>query len=148
MRKQFYISSPSKSRNYPPDYDFWKAFNSLLFVKDLEISLDKLLHEISDNAFEPINKILNCLRCIVFDENDYTISRIGNNAFSEIPNLSVLSFSNIWIFNISAKAFDFKKNSRQPLNINFYNCLMTESNLEEGIFSDAKQRLILDFCKN
>ncbi len=150
LREKFYISSPHQLRNYPPEYDFWKAFSSLVFIKDIEISFDRGSQEIPDNAFEPINGMLNDLQFIKlykehFDASDYHIIRIGNNAFSKIPNLSVLVFENIWISNISAKAFDFETSSTQPLNITFDRCLLRETDFKKGVFSDAKRPLNLHF---
>jgi hypothetical protein len=87
LRKQFYISSPNQLRNEPPNYNFWKAFSSLVFIKDLEISLKNGLHEIPDNAFESINGSKNDLSFVVFERNNFKITRIGNNAFSELTNL-------------------------------------------------------------
>jgi hypothetical protein len=148
LRKQFYISSPNQLRNYEPDYNFWKAFSSLEFIKDLDISLADGSHEIPDNAFEPINGPQNDLIFITFDKNNFSLSRIGSNAFSEISNLMDLSFHNIPIGTISANAFDFKNNSTQTLNINLMNCGLTETSLEEGIFSDAKRPLTIDLSTN
>jgi hypothetical protein len=148
LRKQFYISSPNQLRNDPPDYNFWKAFSSLVYIKDLEISLADGSHEIPDNAFEPINGPQNDLMFIVFDKNNFDISRIGSNAFSEIPNLMSLSFHDIPIGNISTNAFDFKNSSTQTLGINLINCGLSETSLEEGVFSDAKRPLILDLSMN
>jgi len=148
LRKQFYISSPNQLRNEPPNYNFWKAFSSLVYIKDLDISLDNGSHEIPDNAFEPINGPQNDLLFIVLEKNNFEITRIGNNAFSELPNLNSLSFHDIPIRNISAKAFDFKTSSTTLLEINLLNCGLTESSLEEGVFSDAKRPLTLDLSKN
>ncbi len=146
VRKRFYLSSPNQLRNEPPDYDIWKAFSSLVYINYLEISLYGF-HEIPDNAFEPINGIMNDLKWIVF--YDSIISRIGSNAFADIPNLNQLLFKNIpLMFNISAKAFDFKTNSTQPLNIYFTSCGLSETGLEEGVFSDAKRPLNIDFSMN
>jgi hypothetical protein len=146
--KQFYISSPNQLRNYEPDYNFWKAFSSLVCIKDLEISLADGSHEIPDNAFEPINGPQNDLMFMVFDKNNFEITTIGNNAFSELPNLNALSFHDIPIRKISAKAFDFKTSSTTLLSINLLNCSITETSLEEGVFSDAKRPLSLDFSMN
>jgi hypothetical protein len=52
------------------------------------------------------------------------------------------------MLNISAKAFDFKTNSTQPLNIYFPNCGLSETYLEEGIFSDVKRPPNNDFSMN
>jgi hypothetical protein len=148
LRKQLYISLPNQLRNDPPDYDFWKAFSSLVYIKDLEISLADGSHEIPDNAFQQINGPQNDLSYIVFDKNNFEITRIGNYAFSEIPNLSILSFHDILIGSISANAFDFGNNSNQTLTINLINCGLNETSLEEGVFSDAKRPLTLDLSMN
>jgi hypothetical protein len=148
LRKQFYVSVPNQLRNDPPDYDFWKAFSSLTYIKVLYLSLGNGSHEIPENAFEPINESQNDLNYMVFESNNFEISRIGSNAFSEIPNLLALSFEDIPIHYISAKAFDFRSNSTQNLEINFINCGLSETSLEEGIFSDAKRPLILDLSMN
>jgi hypothetical protein len=148
LRKQLYISLPNQLRNDPPDYDFWKAFSSLVYIKDLEISLADGSHEIPDNAFVQIYGPQNDLSYVVFDKNNFEITRIGNYAFAEIPNLSILSFHDILIGSISANAFDFKNNSTQTLNINLLNCGLTETSLEEGVFSDAKRPLTLDLSMN
>ncbi len=148
LRKQFHISTPNQLHNYPPEYDFWKAFSSLTYIKALYLSLGDGSHEIPDNAFEPINGPQNDLNYIVFESNYFHIYRIGNNAFSEIPNLFALSFKDIVIHNIAANAFDFKNNSTQKLNISFNNCGLYESQLEEGVFSDAKRPLTLDLSMN
>jgi membrane protease subunit (stomatin/prohibitin family) len=66
---------------------------------------------------------------IVFYKNNFDISRIGSNSFSEIPNSMALSFHDIPIHNISAKAFDFRKNLTQKLDINFINCGLSETSL-------------------
>jgi hypothetical protein len=148
LRKRFYILSPNQLRNEPPNYNFWKAFSSLVYIKDLEISLGDGSHEIPDKAFEPINGPQNDLMFIAFDKNNFEITRIGYNAFSELPNLNALSFHDNPIRNISAKAFDFKTSSTTLLNINLLNCSLTEISLEEGVFADAKRPLSLDFSKN
>jgi hypothetical protein len=85
---------------------------------------------------------------MVFESNNFEISRIGSNAFSEILNLFALSFEDILIHYISAKAFDFRNNSTQKLDINFINCGLSETSSEEGVFYDAKRPLILDLCNN
>jgi hypothetical protein len=85
---------------------------------------------------------------MVFDKNNFEITTIGNNAFSELPNLNALSFHDIPIRKISAKAFDFKTSSTTLLSINLLNCSITEISLEEGVFSDAKRPLSLDFSMN
>ncbi len=148
LRKQLYISLPNQLRNDPPDYDFWKAFSSLVYIKDLEISLADGSHEIPDNAFQQINGPQNDLSYIVFDKNNFEITRIGNYAFSAIPNLLIVDFAHVPIRTISSKAFDFNTNSSEILNINFFDCSLTESSLEEGVFSDAKRPLTLDFSMN
>jgi hypothetical protein len=102
LREKFYISSPNELHNDPPDYDFWKAFSSLTYIKEIDISLEKGLHEIPDNAFESINLSHNNLISFVFKRNNFKITRFGNNAFSELTNLSALSFKDILIQNISA----------------------------------------------
>jgi hypothetical protein len=145
--KKFYVSSPNKLRNDPPDYDFWKAFSSLTYIREIDISLEKGLHEIPDNAFELINRSHNNLISFVFKRNNFKITRIGSNAFSELTKLSVLSFKDILIQNISAKAFDFRNDSTEKLNIHFINCNISETSLE-GVFSDAKRPLILDLSMN
>jgi hypothetical protein len=148
LRKQIYISFPTQLHSDPPDYDFWKAFSSLPYVKVLYLTLGNGSHEIPENAFEPINEPQKDLNYMVFQSNNFEISRIGSNAFSEIPNLLALSFEDILIHNISAKAFDFRNNSTHELDINFINCGLSETSLEEGVFSDAKRSLILDLCMN
>jgi hypothetical protein len=145
LREKFYISSPNKLRNDPPDYDFWKAFSSLTYIREIDISLEKGLHEIPDNAFDRSH---NNLISFVFKINNFKITRIGNNAFSELTNLSVLSFKDILIQNISAKAFDFRNDSTEKLNIYFINCNISETSLEEGVFSHAKRPLFLDLSMN
>jgi hypothetical protein len=59
-----------------------------------------------------------------------------------------LSFHDIPIGNISTNAFDFKNSSTQTLGINLINCGLSETSLEEGVFSDAKRPLILDLSMN
>jgi len=144
LKKQIYISLPSKLRNDPPDYDLWKALSSLANVVDIDISLDDGSHEIPDNAFQVINGPQNNLLYMVFEPSNYTISRIGNNAFFELPNFSVLSFRGIPIVTIATNAFDFKTNSENPLTINFENCSLTESSFEEAVFSNANRPLTLE----
>jgi hypothetical protein len=148
LRKQFFISSPNQLRNYEPDYSFWKAFSSLTYAVQIDISLSDGSHEIPDNAFEPINGPQNDVNYIAFEKNNFEISRIGNYAFYELPNLLIVGFSHIPIRSIPAKAFDFKTNSSEMLNINFFDCSLTETSLEEGVFSDAKRPLTLDFSMN
>ncbi len=148
LRKQFYISSPNQLRNYEPDYNFWKAFSSLTYAVEIDISLSNGSHEIPDNAFALINGPQNNFNYIVFGQNNFEISRIGNNAFYELPNLLIVGLSHIPIRIISSKAFDFKTNSSEILNINFFDCSLTETSLEEGVFSNAKRPLTLDFSMN
>jgi hypothetical protein len=40
------------------------------------------------------------------------------------------------------------KNSTQNLDINFINCGLSQTSLEEGVFTDAKRPLILDLSMN
>ncbi len=148
LRKQLYISLPNQLRNDPPDYDFWKAFSSLPYIRVLYLSLGDGSHEIPDNAFEPINEPQNNLNYMVFENNNFEITRIGSNAFSELSNLFALSFRGIFIHYISAKAFDFRNNSTETLDISFIQCGLSETSLEEGVFSDAKRPLILDLSMN
>jgi hypothetical protein len=148
LRKQFYIMSPNQLRNEQTDCNFWKAFSFLSYIKVLYLSLSDGSHEIPDNTFETINEPQNDLNYMVFESNNFEISRIGSNAFSEILNLFALSFEDILIHYISAKAFDFRNNSTQKLDINFINCGLSETSSEEGVFYDAKRPLILDLCNN
>ncbi len=148
LRERFKISSPNQLRNDPPDYDFWKALSSLTYVSSIDISLGDGSHEIPDYAFEPMNGEQNDLSRIVFESNNYEISRIGNYAFYRLPNLSALYFFHIPIRTISAQAFHLNKNSTQKLSISFHNCILSQTSLEEGIFSDANRTLSIDFCKN
>jgi hypothetical protein len=86
------------------------------------------------------------LSLIGLEKNNLEISRIGNYAFYELPNMSIMRFSHIKIGTISANAFDFNNNSTQTLYIDFWNCSLTEISQEEGVFSDAKRPIIIYFC--
>jgi hypothetical protein len=52
----------------------------------LYLSLSDGSHEIPDNAFVTVNEPQNDLNYLVFESNNFEITRIGSNAFSEIPN--------------------------------------------------------------
>ncbi len=109
-----------------------------LYIKVLYLSLGDGSHEIPEND----------LNYFVFESNKFDITRIEKNVFSKINNLFSLSFDDILIRSIPAKPFNFMKNSTQKLDINFINCNLYETSLEEGVFSDAKRPLILDLSMN
>jgi hypothetical protein len=101
----FLIKKLSNLSNSPPDYDLYKALSSLVKVSYIEISLSDGSHKIPENAFQDINGFQNNLKHLVFREDNYSISRIGNQAFALLPSLTDLTFRQIPIRYISAKSF-------------------------------------------
>ncbi len=58
-----------------------------------------------------------------------------------------LNFDYIPIENISSRAFDLEKYSDGVIDIYLNNCSLTESSIENNVFSDPKRRLNIDLSK-
>jgi hypothetical protein len=73
------------------------------------------------------------LKRIDFDYN--LIAKIGNDAFSDLNNLNVISLKNIRIDSIVKSAFHFKKNSKNKLQIDLQVTNLNGSSFELGSFN-------------
>jgi hypothetical protein len=62
--------------------------------------------------------------------------------------LTFLSFREIIIDNILLESFDFDYPSNDLLTINFEGCYISEDQVENGIFSNSKRPLNIDFGKD
>jgi hypothetical protein len=137
------IETPSKLRNSPPDYDIYKAFSSLVYLKDLSINLDSnTIHEIPDNAFDKSNYQQIYLEKIYFIES--FVSRIGNYALYNLSSISEISFFVNSIQSISAHTFDFHFNSDSILEINLNYSQLDENCLETGVFQSPIRKIDLN----
>jgi len=149
MTQSLKIEKPTKLVNNPTNFDLYKALGSLVKVRTINIALgDGSEHIIPDNAFQSVYGSQNDLVSITFTSSQYSISRIGSNPFSKLPNLATINFHDIPISAIDAKAFDFDTSSEKILTINLTNCDLTESKLEVGVFFGSKRPLTLDLSKN
>jgi hypothetical protein len=147
LQQRFFIAKPSNLSNSPPDYDLYKALSSLVNVADIEISLADGSHEIPDNAFQDINGPQNNLKYLVFNYDNYRISRIGNQSFASLPSLTFLTFSQIPIDYITAQSFDLNLASNDSLTINLNRCGISDDHIENGVFANAKRPLNIDLGK-
>ncbi len=144
----FLIKKPSNLSNSPPDYDIYKALSHFVKASYIEFSLGDGSHEIPENAFQDINGPQNNLKHLVFRDDNYSISRIGNQAFALLPSLTDLSFRQIPIKYISAKSFDSYYSSDNIIRINFEGCGLTDDNIENGAFANTLRPLNIDLGKD
>jgi hypothetical protein len=136
--------STSKLRNSPPDYDFYEALSSLVNAVELYINLDSdTVHEIPDYAFNKSNYQQIHLEIIDFMGN-YSISRIGNFAFHNMPSIRIIGFYVNSIQTISKNAFDFQFFSNVSLKIDLSGTQLDEYCLESGVFQSALRKMDLD----
>jgi hypothetical protein len=143
----FSIKNPNLS-NSPPYYDIYKALSHLVKVSYIEFSLGGGSHEIPENAFQDINASQNNLKHLEFRDDNYSITRIGSQAFTSLPSLTDLSFRQIPIEYISAKSFDSYYSSDNIIRINFEGCELSDDNIENGAFANTLRPLNIDLGKD
>jgi hypothetical protein len=137
------IETPAKLGNSPPDYDIYKAFSSLVYLKDLSINLDSnTIHEIPDNAFDKSNHQQIYLEKVYFI-GSFVISRIGNYAFHNMPSIGIIGFCVNSIQNISKHAFEFQFSSDVSLKIDLSGTQLDENCLESGVFQSSLRKMHL-----
>jgi hypothetical protein len=148
--KRFYLWGDNLGLvNDPSNNDLWQAFSSLINLEYLALTLGNgTVHEIPDYAFKVTNGPLNHLIQIDFMTDNwfgYNISKIGDYAFFELPNLqNWIVFTGIPIAKISSHAFDFKFSHNSSLRIDLSHCNLNEYSFESKAFSDAKRPLYLN----
>lgn len=102
-------------------------------------------HVIPDRAFSVVYGPQTNLHTIVFGDSLFNIQRIGNYAFSAIPNLNEwISFYRIPVGLISQHAFDFDEPSDDQLSINFQLCSLTENSFEANVFTNSKRPVLVN----
>jgi hypothetical protein len=147
-----YVYYASKLRNNPPKFDLYAALSSFVNLEVISLSLEyNSVHDIPDHAFRDINGKQNNLEYIEFN-GYFILSRIGNYAFYDIPNLSFIRFNSITIKNISAHAFDFYDSNERILSIFMQNSSLNEKSFAAATFSNSKRPLQVSlgmtfFCK-
>ncbi len=133
------LSADSKLRNNPPEYDFYKAFNSLVNLTDLVIRTDgDTVHEIPDYAFSNQQTLLKQISVY-----GGPISRIGNYAFFNLSSVTLIDISPP-IQKISAHAFDFQFSSDAILRLDLFQRQLDENCLEDGIFQNPSRKIYLN----
>lgn len=149
--RHLYFSWPTNLRNDPPDYDLYKALNSLVNVEDIWIILaDNYSHEIPDSAFnKPQNRLTDLhMYNNYYDFNTYNISKIGSKAFAGLTALTWLSIGGAPILNISSRAFEFTSNSNISLSVELSVCNISDKIIENNAFSGAKRPLNIQLSIN
>jgi hypothetical protein len=135
--KKYHDFSGSNSRlfNDPPEFDLYKALSSLIKVRLIIICLGyNISHDIPDYAFQIIDGPQNSLSDIYF-AGEFEISRIGNYAFYNIPNLESIIIENVTIHYITAHAFDLPySQTNEFMFIHLVSAKLNENSLETGIF--------------
>jgi hypothetical protein len=122
--------------NNPPDYDFYKAFSSLVNLVTVVINLGRdAIHKIPDYAFNNSRQIY--LEIFVIDGSfceNCSISRVGDYVFYKLPSMRFIYINDIPIQTISAHAFDFENSSDTITLIDLSSSQLDENCLETGVF--------------
>jgi hypothetical protein len=137
-------SSAPKLRNSPPDYNLYEAISSLVYLRYLCISLDSdTVHEIPDYAFGKSSNQQNDLLDIDI-RGHFSISRIANYAFYNLPSIERINFEVNSIQYISAQAFDLQFSTNIISYIFLTNAKLDENCLESGVFRSPMRNIFLD----
>jgi hypothetical protein len=103
-----YYSTPLT--NSPPTHDIFLMLSSIINLETVNL-LSTNITKIPSNAFQSINGSLNNLKTIDFSHSP--ILEIGDNPFSTLKNLKVLTFYFTNISSIPKTAFHFENDSNE-----------------------------------
>ena len=129
-----------------PDNSIFEILNK--FVHATNISLYKNnITEIPSNAFKDAVSKQDQLIQLLF--GDSSLRKLGNNAFSQLKNLSLLDLTYSWINFIPENAFEFNEDSEQHLNIDLrFNVYLNNSGFSEHSLTKLKRPTTIDIDNN
>jgi len=129
-----------------PNYNLFDMLSSFVNIEYISLTFEgNGSIDVPQNAFHVITESQTKLSELYFWSNFRTI---GNNSFSELPNLKSLRFSNNKIYYIAAQAFDFSESSNERLIIDLSWNELNDLSFETGVFSNAKRPLHVDLENN
>jgi Leucine-rich repeat (LRR) protein len=130
-------------KNSPPNHNIFAAISSMQNLEELTIGYS-LIDEIPENAFQPINGTKEKLTRVFLMSNK--ISKIGNNAFANLTNLTEIDFEYNKLDHISEKAFNLLDSSANTtLNLYLIRCSLNGSSFEKGAFDHFNRPTVLHF---
>ena len=148
VTKRFVFSQTfvSKLVNDPPVYDLYKAISSLVNLEQVFINLGShMIHEVPDRALQ--RTAFEQQKNLKFVEwyGYFTISRIGSDVFTDLPNVEQIVFKFVHVQQIDKNAFRMPKNDHaKRMNITFLNTSLTEKSFEPGVFANMGRPVLLN----
>jgi Leucine-rich repeat (LRR) protein len=126
------LSYKTPGINWPPNYDIFKALNSLINLEEIYL-YNTNITEIPANAFQNLKN----LKRINFDFSP--IEKIENNAFYDLNELSLENTRIDWI---PKNAFNLKENPKITLTLELGYNHLNGSSFEFGSMDNFKRRLV------
>ncbi len=123
-------------KNSPTNHNIFEATRSMPNIEHVYIFYSRI-EGIPENAFNGTHD--NLTQIILYGNK---ITKVGNNAFSQLKSLQSLQLDSNEINHINENAFNFLNSSDNYLDLFLNNCLLDNSSFEKKAFNNLKRPTI------